>query len=85
MAIHRTLGAAFIGAAAFRAAEIVSGADVVLTRPIHRWLVFGWPALLLIGSLLLMSYREPAGAYEVEAGAAHGTGPQDSNHGKRTQ
>lgn len=84
VAIHRALGSVFIGAAAIRAAELVSGADVVLTRPVHRWLVFGWPVLLVIASVLLMSYREPAGAYEAD-GAAHGTAPQNSNHGKRTK
>ncbi|MGH9966782.1 MAG: hypothetical protein ACREBG_02960 [Pyrinomonadaceae bacterium] len=39
----------------------------VLWRQKFRWLAFPWIALLLIAALLLITYREPYGAYRSSA------------------
>lgn len=53
---HRYMGVVIALAGMFKAAD-------VLWRKTFRWLAFPWIALLLIAALLLMTYREPAGAY----------------------
>lgn len=67
--LHRALAFLFIGAALIRAAQILSGGDLS-PRSRYRWLSMTWPALLLAASVLLLSYREPVGAF----GAPHSTG-----------
>lgn len=53
---HAYMGLVILLAGVFKAAE-------VLWRRKFRWLAFAWIALLLIAALLLITYREPAGAY----------------------
>lgn len=51
-------------------AGVLKAADVHWRRK-FSWLAFPWIAMLLIAALLLLSYREPAGAYRTE-----GPGPR---------
>lgn len=55
--IHRYLGAAILLAAFFRVMEVA--------KKSVRWLRFPWIAFTIVAALLLISYREPAGAYEI--------------------
>lgn len=53
---HRYFGLVIALAGLFKAAE-------VLWRRRFKWLAFPWIALLFIAAVLLMTYREPPGAY----------------------
>ncbi len=57
--IHRYLGASFILAGVFRAVEVLGKGRLKLAA--YAWMLF-----LLIASGLLISYREPEGAYQFE-------------------
>ncbi|MGH9931481.1 MAG: hypothetical protein ACREA9_19920 [Pyrinomonadaceae bacterium] len=57
---HRYMGVVIALAGVFKAAD-------VLWRKTFRWLAFPWIALLLIAALLLITYREPYGAYRISA------------------
>lgn len=60
--IHRALASLFVGAALLRAMQVLTRADVS-HRPPYGWLGVAWPGLLLMASVFLLSYREPAGAF----------------------
>lgn len=54
--IHKYLGAVLILAGVFKALEVVK-------RSTQKWLTFSWVLFLTIAAILLISYREPEGAY----------------------
>ncbi len=58
--LHRLLGSFLIGAGVLRLAEI-------WMRPGPRWPAISWGLMLFFAGIILIAYREPAGAYE------HGT------------
>lgn len=60
--IHRALASLFLGAALLRATQVLVRADIS-HRPPYSWLGVAWPGLLLMASVFLLSYREPAGAF----------------------
>lgn len=62
---HVYMGLAIFLAGLFKIAEI-------LWRGRFGWLAFPWIAMLLVAALLLLTYREPAGAYRT-------TGPNAAN------
>lgn len=53
---HAYMGMAILLAGLFKGAEI-------LWQKRFSWLAFPWIAMLLVAALLLLTYREPAGAY----------------------
>ena len=53
---HSYQGAVIVLAGMFKAAEVI-------WQRRFRWLAFAWIALLFIAALLLITYREPPGAY----------------------
>lgn len=57
---HDYMGSAILLGGLFK------GADV-LWRKRFAWLAFPWIAMLLVAAVLLMTYREPRGAYRKEA------------------
>lgn len=65
MRVHRYLGLVLIAAGLARLGQLV-------WLSMAPWLAFVWPVLLLLAAILLVSYREPAGAYEEEAPRSHG-------------
>jgi hypothetical protein len=66
MRVHRYLGSVLIAAGLARLGQLV-------WLPMASWLAFVWPVLLLLAAILLVSYREPKGAYEEHA--PHREGP----------
>lgn len=61
---HRYQGTPIILAGVFRAAE-------VLWHHKQKWLAFAWIVMLLAASVLLISYREPEGAYRTDSSNSH--------------
>ena len=55
-ATHMYLGTALVLAGIFKAIEVIQ-------RGAKKWLTFSWAFFLTIAALLLLSYREPEGAY----------------------
>lgn len=53
---HAYMGFAILLAGIFKGAEVV-------WRKRFGWLAFPWIAMLLVAAVLLMTYREPRGAY----------------------
>ena len=60
---HSYMGLAIALGGLFKAAA-------VLWQRIFRWLAFPWIAMLVIAALLLLTYREPAGAYRTVSGGS---------------
>ncbi len=58
--IHKYLGTALVLAGVFKALEVIKKNN-------QRWLTFVWVFLLTIAAILLISYREPEGAYQLPA------------------
>ena len=54
--IHKYLGTVLIFAGIFKALEVIK-------KNTQRWLTFSWIFFLTIAAILLISYREPEGAY----------------------
>jgi peptidoglycan/LPS O-acetylase OafA/YrhL len=54
---HALLGFVIILAGLFKAVEVRWGREL-------KWLAFPWIVMLLISALMLISYREPEGAYK---------------------
>ena len=59
MTIHQYLGSVLILSGLFKTAEVFG-------RNTIKWLVFPWILFLVIAATLLISYREPEGAYRIE-------------------
>ena len=62
---HAILGLVIILAGLFKAAE-------VHWRSKFKWLAFPWIVLLFIAALMLITYREPAGAYKTSGSDRQG-------------
>lgn len=58
---HAYMGFAILLAGIFKGAEVV-------WRKRFGWLAFPWIAMLLVAAVLLMTYREPRGAYRTTTG-----------------
>lgn len=61
--IHKYLGAVLVLSGIFRGAEIL--------RPNKKWLKYPWIIFLVMAAVLLISYREPQGAYMIESNTNH--------------
>lgn len=57
--IHKYLGSVLVLSGIFRGAEMLWSN--------RRWLAYSWIVFLAIAAVLLISYREPAGAYTLES------------------
>ena len=62
---HSYQGAVIVLAGMFKAAE-------VMWQRRFRWLAFAWIALLFVAALLLITYREPPGAYRTSRSSETG-------------
>lgn len=62
---HRYLGVVIAMAGLLKAAD-------VLWRKRFKWLAFPWILLLFVAALMLITYREPPGAYKTSASAQQG-------------
>ena len=67
--IHRGLAVVLLSAG------VLAAGDAAVRRR-RRWLSVSWPILLLVAAAMLIGYREPAGAYEVDDHTPNHTGAQ---------
>src|SRR3989338_8183278 len=57
--IHKYLGTVLIVSAVFRPVDVI-------TKQTRKWITFVWVLFLVAAAVLLISYREPQGAYQIE-------------------